>query len=474
MSSIPKERSPYRQELGRLLRLAAPLAAIHAGNQLMSLVDVAVVGRLGADALAGVGLGNGIFFTLSILGMGAMMGLDPLVSQALGAGQHARARQQLWQGVWLAALVTLVLSLPIAVAPSFLVPFGIEEAAAKEARTYVLIRLVGLYPFLLFVAVRAYLQAHGITRPMFLSMLAANVLNLIADVLLVFGGEVLPAWAGPLRSIPALGVAGAAIATTLCVLLQLGVVALAVHLTKAEGYDRSMRRPRRDDMLQALRLGVPIGLQMAAEASIFALVGLLVGRIGTESLAAHQLSLTVASVSFTVALGIGAASSVRVGRTIGARDPVGTRIAGRTALYATGAIMTLSALAFLAFPRLIAGAFTDQPHVIEAAIPLLMIAAVFQISDGLQAVGSGLLRGAGDTRFPFVANAIGYYAVALPAGLALSSWFGLGVKGLWWGLCIGLTLVATALVSRFLHLSAKPIAPLAESAPRQRVADGLG
>lgn len=453
------------RELRQLLRLAVPLAAIHAGNQLMSLVDVAVVGRLGAEALAGVGLGNGIFFTLSTLGMGAMMGLDPLISQSLGAEQPARARQLLWQGAWLALLITLLLTLPIALAPELLVPFGIEPGAADEARRYVNIRLLGLYPTLLFVAVRAYLQAMGITKPMFLSMLAANVLNVGLDLLLVFGGSALPAWAGPLRLVPSLGVAGAAAATTACVLFQLGVVVLAVRYADAPGFNKGMRRVRRGDVLQAARVGAPIGLQMGAEVSIFALVGLLVGRIGTDALAAHQLALTLASVSFTVALGIGAASSVRVGRAVGSGDREGARRAGITALWAGGAFMSLSALCFLLFPKVLAGLFTKEFSVIEAAAPLLMIAAVFQVSDGVQAVGSGILRGAGDTRFPFVANVLGYYLVALPLGLALSSAGGLGALGLWWGLCAGLTLVATFLVTRFLRLSARPIVPLGSHQP---------
>lgn len=449
-------------ELRQLLRLAAPLAAIHAGNQLMSLVDVAVVGRLGAASLAGVGLANGIFFSLSILGMGVMMGLDPLVSQALGAGDPARARRHLWQGVWLALAVTLALAIPISLAPALLEPFGIEHAAAHEARTYLGIRLLGLYPMLLFVGVRAYLQAHGITRPMFLSMLAANVLNAVADVLLVFGGSVLPAWAGSLRDLPGYGVAGAAAATTICTVFQLAFVGGALRSVQAPGFTPGMRWPSVPDLRRALRVGLPIGLQMAAEVGIFALAGFLIGRMGTGLLAAHQIALTLASLTFTVAVGIGAATSVRVGRAVGAGDTPGARLAGKAGIIGGGAWMSISALLFLIFPATLAGILTDQADVIERAVPLLMIAAVFQISDGLQAVGSGALRGAGDTRYPFVANVLGYYVIALPVGLVLGEVLGLGAIGLWWGLCLGLTIVAAALVRRFLRISAGTIAPLAD------------
>ncbi|HEY0840985.1 MAG TPA: MATE family efflux transporter [Vulgatibacter sp.] len=465
-------RHALLSELRQLLKLAAPLAAIHAGNQLMSLVDVAVVGRLGADSLAGVGLANGIFFSMSILGIGVMMGLDPLVSQALGARDPARARRQLWQGVWLALAVTLALALPLAIAPSLLEPFGIEHAAAREARTYLNIRLLSLYPMLLFVGVRAYLQAHGITRPMFLSMIAANVLNAVADVLLVFGGSVLPEWTGPLRALPSFGVAGAAVATTVCTVFQLAFVGSALRLVPAPGFAAGMRRPSLPDLRRALAVGLPIGLQMAAEVSIFALVGFLIGRMGTELLAAHQIALTLASVTFTVAVGIGAATSVRVGRAVGAGDTPGARLAGMSGILGGGAWMSITALIFLLLPRTLAGILTDQAAVIESAVPLLMIAAVFQVSDGLQAVGAGALRGAGDTRYPFVANVLGYYALALPAGLALGSLLGLGAIGLWWGLCIGLTVVAATLVRRFLRISAGTIAPLVTDgdAPRSEAA----
>lgn len=450
----------YLEELGHLARLAAPLAAIHAGTQLMSLVDVAVVGRSGAVPLAAIGLGNALFFTISILGIGAMMGMDPLIAQALGAGEPTRARRYLWQSVWLSLLLTLGLLVPIVVSPSLLVPCGIEPAVADQARTYVLIRTLGLYPTLLFVGVRAYLQAMGLTRPLFVAMFAANVLNLGADVLLVFGGAGLPAWAGPLRLVPALGIAGAALATTLCAVLQLVVVAWAVKAVAVPGFTAAMRRPLRADIARALRVGVPIGLQMLAECSVFALVGLLVGRMGTDKMAAHQISLTLASFSFMVSVGIGAAASVRVGRAVGAQDLKAVRIAGFTAIVASTAWMSLSALIFVAWPGALAGLMSHDPEVLRLAAPLLAVAAVFQLSDGVQAVTSGILRGAGDTRYPFIANVIGYYVLSLPLGLFLSARYGMGAQGLWWGLCVGLTLIAVALVARFVKLSSKPIAPV--------------
>lgn len=423
----------------------------------MGLVDTAVVGRLSAVDLAGVGLANGLFFTISNLGMGTMLGLDPLVSQALGAGEPGRARRLMWQGLWLALLVSLVLAVPLALAPTLLVPFGVEAEAAERARTYLHIRILGLFPFFAYFGVRAYLQALGITRPMIVSMVIANFVNALASVLLVLGGGILPEWAGPLRELPSLGVAGAAWATNLCLAVQLGIVVLAIRKLHAATGTTS-RRPERRAIGQALRVGMPVGLQLSTEVAIFALVGLLAGRMGAQQMAAHQVSLMLASMTFTVAVGIASAGSVRVGRAIGAGDPEATRRAGHTAFFTGGAFMGVAGLAFLLIPHALASLLTDDPSVIAAAAPLLAIAALFAVSDGVQAVGAGVLRGAGDTRFPFVASLFGHWLVGLPVALWLSP--RLGVQGLWFGLSAGLTVVAIALFRRFHRLSAQPIRPL--------------
>jgi len=467
MQHATQPSSPRLHELRQLLALALPLAAAHAGNQLMAVVDTAIVGRLGAVELGAVGLANSLFLPITVLGIGAMMGLDPLVSQALGAGDPPRARKLLWQGVWLALAVSLVLAVPIALAPFLLVPFGIEPQVAEQARDYLWIRMVGLAPMLLFTGLRSYLQAQGITRPMLVGVVLGNLFNVPATWLLVFGGEALPAWAGPLRAFPAMGVLGAGLATALGTVLQLCVVAAAVRSVPHPALDRAHRRLDREEVRTAIRVGVPIGLQMMAEVGVFAFVGLLIGKLGSTDLAAHQIAITLASFTFTVAVGVGAAASVRVGRAVGAGDAPGTRRAGVVALLGGGAWMALSALLFVLLPRPLASLLTDEPEVIAATVPLLFVAAVFQISDGLQAVGAGILRGAGDTRWPFLANVIGHYAVGLPVGIALGMGLGLGVNGLWWGLCTGLTAVAATLTFRFLRLSSRPIVPLARRRPAE-------
>ena len=200
-------------ELRELMRLAVPIAIAQAGLALMGVVDTAVVGRLGAAALGAVGLSNGIFFAVAIVGIGTVMGLDPLIAQALGARDSRRARELLWQGAWLALFTSLVLAIPLSFAPRLIDAAGIDPDIIPGAKAFLWARLPGLFPMLLFVALRSYLQAAHRVLPLVVATIIANVCNLLLDILLVFGGAALPAWTGPLRLVPAMGPAGSGLAT---------------------------------------------------------------------------------------------------------------------------------------------------------------------------------------------------------------------------------------------------------------------
>ena len=450
-----------RAELGALLRLAAPLALATAGQATMGLVDTAVCGRAGGAVLAGAGLGNSVFLAVSILGMGLMMGLDPLVAQAVGAGDSRAARRHLWQGIWLALLVGAALAIPSVLAGRALLPLGIAPGVVSQAQRFLWARAPSLPAFLYFVAARAYLQGLARTRALLVTTLLANLANLLLDLLLVFGGAGLPPLAGPLRSIPPLGAAGSGLSTALVTLLQALVLAAAVREVEVEGGARGLRAPLRAEMLRALRVGLPIGLHMAAEVGVFALVGVLAARLGREAVAAHQVALALASATFTFALGLGNAAAVRVGWAVGARDRRAARRTGLTAFGAGAGVMSLGALAFALFPGHLTRLMTSDLAVGSVALRLLRVAAAFQVADGVQAVGAGVLRGAGDTRFTFLANLAGHWGVGLPLALALGLFGPYGISGLWWGLCAGLSTVALALLVRFTRLSAHEIEPLA-------------
>lgn len=437
-------------ELQLLWRLALPLALAQAGQALMGMVDTAVVGRLSPAAQGAAGLGNSLTFTISYFGMGVMMALDPMVSQAIGAGDQRAARAHYRQGVWLAVLVSFVLLVPQVLVPFTLEPFGVAPDVARGAAQFMWWRTPGMLGTLLFIGTRSYLQGVGRTRAIVAAMLVANVANLGLDVLLVFG------W-GP---VPALGIAGAAVATTVCTWLQWAV--LAKTLGPAPEGTPTRVDPRA--LAFVARLGLPIGLHMLAESGLFSLAGLLAGRLGDTSVAAHQIALTWGSLTFCVAVGIGAAGSARVGWAVGARDAAGVRRAGLVAFGSGAAFMALSSLLFVLFPTPLARVMSDRPDVVATASALFWVMAVFQLSDGVQAVGAGALRGLGDTRFAFWANFVGHWCVGLPVAWWLGVRGTLGVIGVWWGLSAGLTAVALSVLGRFVWLTRGPVRALAPEA----------
>lgn len=445
--SSSSEQASLRSELGALATLAGPLFVTHVGSMLLGVVDTAVVGRMGEAPLAAVGLGHAVFFTISVLGFGWMLALDPLIAQALGAGEHARARHLVWQGAWVAVLGALPLSLVVVAAAESLELVGIEPITASHTRAYLLARLPGLLPFLWLAASRAFLQAQGVTRPLIAGVIAANALNLPLTWLLVFGEASI--------GVSAMGTAGAGIASAVATVVQLGVALFAVRALWGE--HPRFAGPDRSAMQKTLVLGTPIGLTLLAEVGSFAIVSVLMGNLGTRSLSSHNVAITLISTTFQGALALGAAGAVRVGHAIGREDAPGTRRAGFTAIAVGASAMIAGAIAFLTMPRLLARILTDEHAVIEAAVPLLAVAAAFQISDGVQAVAAGVLRGAGDTGVPLLANLAGHYAIGIPIGAALAFGAGWGAVGLWWGLSAGLTAVAISLFARFWILSRRPI-----------------
>ncbi len=453
----PDARPKTEPVLKPIVKLAVPLGAAQLGQALISLTDTAVVGRASAADLAGVALGNSIFFTVFVLCMGAVIGMEPLVSQAVGAGDHERARRAMRQGVLLSALATLPGSLLIVVVLSSLHRFGLDESVIEPTRTYVYGRLPGLFPSLAFIALRGFLQGHNITRPAVLATLAAIVINIPADLLLVFGDDGLVGVGLPALGVPALGAAGAGIASATVNYVQCVLLVEPVRRVGPErgGTARFARwreaAARRDELARVLRVGMPMGLQFAFEVAFFSSVSFLMGRMGALQLAAHQVALTIASAPFHACMGIGSATSVVVGQRIGAGDQRGAYLAGTSGIGLGFLLMTSTGVCFLLFPSLIVRGFTDDAGVIEAASVLLRIAGFFALSDGVQAVASGALRGAGDTLWPFAIHLCSHWAVGMPCALLFAYWLDGGAAGLWWGLTTGLTVSAVSLTLRFLR-----------------------
>ncbi len=427
-------------ELGALVRLAGPLAAQQVGVQLMGSVDAALLGRYSDAALAGAGVGNNLLFGISSLGLGMVMGMDTIVPQALGGGRIDDARRAVGAGVRLAVLVGLVLTLVTFATPIILDLARVDRAVIAEARPYLYLRAIGIVPFLITVALRSYLAAHHVTRPLIVAVVAGNVLNFALDLALIFGV--------PALGIPPMGVLGAALATT-CVL----VLTVAVYVAGVRALDGGAPRPpsRTADLVAIAKVGAPVGGQIFAEVGIFGVATVIAAHLGALPAAAHSIALNIASFTFSFAVGIAAATSVRVGHATGAGDLALARRRGLTGLALGLSVMACFAATFALVPNAIARAFTADAAVIAAAVPLLYVAAAFQLFDGTQSVAAGALRGLGRTRATFVGNLVGHYAIGLPAVLLLGFSAGLGITGVWWGLSCGLAATGLSLLATFLR-----------------------
>jgi MATE family multidrug resistance protein len=440
-----------RGELAQQAQLAVPLVAQQLGLQRMGAVDTALLGRYSSDAMAGAGLANGLVFAISCIGMGIVLGLDTLVPQAIGAGDPGQATQTFRAGLKLAVAIGLPLTLAVLVMPLVLGPAGVDPAVARPAALFTWIRAIGVTPFLIQVALRSFLSAHGHTRPLLYAVIAGNLANALLDWLLIFGDGGLGDLGLPGLGLPALGVVGAGLATTGVQIVTVIIYALAA---RAIAREQPPARAAGASAWAIARIGLPVGLMLLAEVGVFALAGVLAGHLGKGPATGHSVAIMVASFTFSMAVGVGASAAVRVGHAIGAGDRATARHRGLLSLGLGTAVMSCSALGFLLVPGVFARLFTDDPVAIAAAIPLLRIAAVFQLSDGAQAIAAGALRGTGDTHAGFIANLIGHYAIGLPLSIGLAFGLDWGAPGLWWGLSAGLTATAALLIARFLRTTA--------------------
>ena len=432
-------RAGLRSELGPMFRLAWPVATAELGWMAMGLVDLMMVGRVSAEAIGAVSIGSNLFFAVAIFGIGMLLGLDYLIAHALGARRVDDARAALVHGLYLAALLAVVLSALLFALPSQLETFGIQPAVAREAGPYLRALTCSMLPLLLYTAVRRYLQALGLVRAVMVALVSANVVNALVNWILIFGNF----------GFPALGAEGSGWATCASrVYLLLFLLAYAGWYEHRHGAGLALPwrfEPQR--FRQLLHLGLPAAVQTVLEVGVFATVTVLAGRLAADQLAAHQIALSAAAFSWMVPLGISSAAAVRVGRAVGRRDAAAAVRAGWTALLLGASFMTCSAIAFVTVPRHIIGVFTSDPTVMQAGVALLAVAAVFQLFDGVQVVATGALRGAADTRTPMLASLVGYWGIGLPLGYALCFAFDVGVIGLWIGLSAALISVATALTA---------------------------
>ena len=422
-----------------LTSIAVPLVIVQVGMMLMGVVDTLMIGRVSPDALAAVALGNLYFFNCIVIPMGTLMALDPLVAQGVGAKDDLAVSRAVQRGLLLSLILGLLATIAMLPAGPFLRLFRQPVQVIPEATTYIHVSAWSMAPFLTFIVIRQTLQALHRIAPIVWTIVLGNALNAVLNWALIFGH---------LGAKP-MGVAGAAIATVIgrwtmfFLLLVVGWKELRPFM---HTLDRSTFTWR--PMSRMLGLGLPIGLQQALEFSAYAAVGLLMGTFGAVQVAAHQVALNLAALSFMVPLGVGAAAAVRVGHAVGAADQARAKRAMRISYVIGAGFMVTTAGIFLLVPEQLARLYSSDAALVAVAAALIPIAGVFQVFDGMQAVGAGVLRGLGDTRVPLIAMLLGYWLIGVPVSLYLAFRTGLGPQGLWWGFVAGLAAVALFLLWR--------------------------
>lgn len=444
---------PALAEFRTLGLLALPIVVTQLSQMGMGVMDAVMAGRVSATDLAGVTLGGTLYWPLLLLMSGIVMAVTPSVSQLHGAGRVADAGAVVRQAIWIALCGGSALTLALRHAEPLYRLLGVDEAAIPIAAAYLKAASLGLVPMLAYASLRCLCEGLSWTKAaMFISM-SALLLKLPLNWLFIHGS--------PALGVPALGGVGCGWATAVVVtysLLAMSVVVLCSRM-RASNVFAAFSWPDPQEIARLLRLGLPIGLALFVEVAFFNVVTLLIGRLGVNIVAAHQVAFNVAGVAFMVPLALGMAATIRVGFNVGAEDRPAARTSALVAVGTTLVWGCAMATVMLTLRHRIVSAYSSEAEVLGLAAGLLAIGAVFQVFDSAQATTMGALRGYKDTRAPMFIAVLAYWGVGLPFGLAMC--FGadaigieaLGVRGFWWGLVVGLAVAALALFARLALVS---------------------
>ncbi|HEV2134857.1 MAG TPA: MATE family efflux transporter [Terracidiphilus sp.] len=436
------ERKGWRGELRAMISLAVPVVLSEMGWMAQGVVDTIMVGRLGPAAIGSVALGNAVYYTPSLFGVGLLLGLDTLVSQAYGAKDHDECHRWLAQALYLAAIATVPIMLFVFGASFAFTRFGIAPQVAGPAGGYLRLMNLGTLPLLVYSGTRRYLQAVGEVRVVTVTYVAANLVNWFGDWVLIYGK----------LGCPALGVNGSAISTVASRLLMAAMLlGFAWRYERKRGHPlfRHWAGPQMRRLRGLAKLGAPAAGQILLEVGAWNLATVSAGWLTPVALATHTIALNYASMSYMVPLGISSAAAISVGHAMGAGDAAKARRAGWLALGLGTSFMVCAGVVFISAPRALIELYTRDPRVMAVGPKLLAIAAAFQIFDGVQTVSTGALRGLGETRVPMLANLVGYWLMGLPLGLTLCFVVGWGIYGLWTGLTLALVVIALMLIARW-------------------------
>lgn len=439
-----------KTEFFKTLKLAWPIIVGQLSHIALGVIDSAMVGRLGADPLAAVSVSVGLFSILMVFGIGVSFAISPLTAIERGAGNSVEAEKILKNGVINGLTVGAILVVLMLVVAAMLPWMNQTKEVTAYSIPYLQILAISMLPIMIFQSFRQFSEGLEIMYPALLIGLSMIPLNTFGNWLLIYGN-----W-----GFPAMGIEGAAWATVLTRFVAAAMMAAYVMFNRRfQAYRQLAWRAAIDAAVikRLLALGIPGGAQLIFETSAFALAAVMIGWLGSKALAAHQIAINLASISFMVAIGISSASAIRVGHAQGQSNFLKVRNIGKSSFFMAGGFMALCGLVFIGMRYSLPALYIDDQEVINQAAQLLLVAAAFQIVDGIQAVGVGLLRGMEDVKRPTLYVMLAYWILALPLGGLLAFTFDMGVLGLWIALALGLAASALLLSYRFFRLTRKKI-----------------
>lgn len=439
--------SPICTEIRKFLQLAVPLASAQVAQSLTGFFDTIVMGRLSAETLAGGGLASLTFLALLSTAGGLIMGVSPLIAEAYGAGNKTRIEKLARQGFWLVLLLTIPIMLAIAYLDRIMLQLGQVETTVTLANTYLDIILWGCFPALGFIMLRGVVSGLSHARPVMFIVITGTIFNITGNYVLGFGKF----------GFPRLELAGLALASIISfwgMFLALVIYILKHPQLKQYRIVQEAHRLKPNILRDLIRVGLPIGIFSALEIGLFTIVTYLMGALGTEVLAAHQIVFQTIVVIFMIPLGMSYAATVRVGQWFGQKNLAGIKRSGYLSI-SIGFIFAISVtIAMLLFPQVIVGLYLDindpaNAKAIALALPMLTIATVSQIPDTIQKITHGALQGIQDTRIPTLLSIPAFWGVGLTAGYILGFTLGLGGTGLWLGHFMGMAIAAILFLVRF-------------------------
>ncbi len=446
MNQQQLHKETFSRHYGPNLILAMPVMMAQAGQMIVVLADNLMVGKLGTVPLAAVSFANTIFVVGMVFGMGMVNGLTPLVGKAFGGGNRQLATSWLKQGLYSFQTAGLLLTLILWIV-SYLMPFmGQPEDVVKEALPYYRVLVVSMIPFILFYTFKQFAEGLGNTRIAMVITVSANILNIFLNYILIFGK----------LDFPAFGVMGAGYATLIARITMPLLFLWVYYKFDFFKYYRSHIGETKfswSKSMHLMQLGLPIGGQYFVEILSFSMGSIMMGWIGAAALAAHQIVLSLSGFTFMVAQGIAAATTVKVSQFIGQGRTKALRKTTFASLHLVMIFMGSAALLFVFLRDTIPALFINSSEVIAIASVMMIVAAAFQLFDGLQVTMLGALRGLEDVSLPFGMLLVAYFLLALPIGYLFAFQLNAGPVGIWYGYLIGLLSISIFLLLRFRWLT---------------------